>query len=207
MLKQGIIGGNFDPIHFGHLRMALELLETLSLDVVRFIPSHLPAHRKPSIASNEQRVEMLNLALNDHANFIIDTRELQRANTSYMIDTLTSLKQESPQDCFFLLLGTDAFLQFDTWHKYQEILSISHLAIASRPQVSETLNPQLKTLIQTHETKKPPNSGSGKIYFHNNTELNISSTNIRQQINRQQSPEFLLPKNVYHYIKQEELYE
>lgn len=107
--KIGILGGTFDPVHFGHLRPALDVAEQLNLEHVRLIPSAEPPHRAEPVATAQQRVALLQLAIKNNPRFVVDDRELHRKGPSYTVDTLYSLKQEFPDSSFYLMLGTDAF--------------------------------------------------------------------------------------------------
>jgi nicotinate-nucleotide adenylyltransferase len=129
----GIYGGTFDPVHFGHLRPALDVLEGLGLEQVRFIPCGQPPHRQQPVANAEQRMAMLSLAVSEQAGFVVDDREISRGGTSYMVDTLTSLKQEKPNNTFCLMLGMDAFIEFDQWKRWQDILQMVNLVVTHRP--------------------------------------------------------------------------
>lgn len=133
----GVLGGTFDPIHFGHLRMAQELYDALGLNEVRFIPAANPPHRHQPVANAGQRAEMVALAIAGNPMFKLDIRELERGDTSYTIDTLQSLRDEVGKDASIcLLLGSDAFCKFDTWHRWDEILDLSHIALVERPMTN-----------------------------------------------------------------------
>ena len=105
----GIYGGTFDPIHYGHLRPALDVLQQTGLDEVRFIPNRAPPHRESPVLSDQQRAELVQLAIADTPEFVLDERELKREGPSYMVDTLQSLKDEFPEDTLCLIMGMDAF--------------------------------------------------------------------------------------------------
>jgi nicotinate-nucleotide adenylyltransferase len=119
MRKIGIFGGSFDPIHFGHLRPALEILDALSLDSMHFIPSGQPPHRGAPVASAEARLAMLKAAVAGEPRFHVDEREIRRSKPSYTFDTLTELRRERGDDRLVLMLGLDAFLGFTTWHRWK----------------------------------------------------------------------------------------
>ena len=119
----GILGGTFDPIHFGHLRTAIELHQALDLAEVRLIPCYQPVHRKLPIASPEQRLEMAYCAIRDEPALAIDNCEIERQRPSYTIETLEILRQKFPQTPLCLIMGIDAFLGFPSWHRYEEILT------------------------------------------------------------------------------------
>src|SRR5438552_2155932 len=129
----GILGGTFDPIHLGHLRMAIELYEALDLARVHILPCYHPVHRKFPVASPEHRFEMVKTAVADEPSLFADDREIRRQGPSYFIDTLLEMRQEMPKTPLCLLLGIDAFLGFTSWHRWQEILDEAHLIVAYRP--------------------------------------------------------------------------
>ena len=125
----GILGGTFDPIHFGHLRSGLEVYESLEFEHIRLIPCGVPPHRELPIASNEQRLAMMRLAVEDNTKLIVDQRELQREGPSYTVDTLLELRQEFPDTPLCLIIGSDAFLGLDSWHQWKKIPQLAHLRL------------------------------------------------------------------------------
>jgi len=125
----GINGGTFDPIHYGHLRPALEVQQQLGLDQVLFVPCYQPVHRVLPQASAEQRSTMIELAIENQPSFKLEKTEIERGGPSYMVDTLASLKQRKPETSLVLMMGTDTFAQFHRWHDWQGILQLANLAI------------------------------------------------------------------------------
>lgn len=209
----GILGGTFDPIHYGHLRMAQELLQALNLDEVRFIPAATPPHRAQPATSAGHRAEMLRLAIADNPQFSLDDRELQRNGPSYTVDTLLSLREELGKSVSLsLLLGSDAFLGLTSWHRWDELLSLAHIVVALRPRAApnpENIAEPLKALWQQHVTtsiKDLARAGCGKILLHHITPLDISASKIREQIARGSSPRYLVPQSVINYITTHQLY-
>jgi nicotinate-nucleotide adenylyltransferase len=205
----GVLGGTFDPIHFGHLRTALELYQALDLAEVRFIPCHQPVHRKSPIASPIQRLEMVCCAIDDEPALTVDDCEIVRKGPSYSIETLEMLRQKFPQTPLCLIMGIDAFLGFPSWHRYEDILTLAHLVIAHRPQyhipstgvITSLLKNRLKqSFIALHE------SLGGYIVLHPVTPLEISATDIRKQIAAGRNPRYLVPDTVYQYIQQHGVY-
>ncbi len=202
----GILGGTFDPVHFGHLRTALEVAEHFDLSELRLIPGNVPPHRAQPEASPAQRLAMLQLALASEPRLQVDARELQREGYSYSVDTLSSLRAEVGMDCpIFLTLGVDAFLNFTTWHRWQAILQQTHLVVVQRPRYSlppaDWYTPYLtqrKADLTTHS--------AGYIYPLTVTPLDISATAIRKLLKIGQSPRYLLPDTVIDYILHKQLY-
>jgi nicotinate-nucleotide adenylyltransferase len=205
----GVLGGTFDPIHFGHLRTALELHQTLDLAEVRFVPCYQPVHRKSPIATPEQRFEMVRCAIYDEPALAVDDCEITRKGPSYSIETLEILRQKFPQTPLCLIMGIDAFLGFPSWHRYEEILSLAHLVIAHRPQY-HIPSTGIITLLLKERLKQNPialhESLGGYIVLHPVTPLEISATDIRKQITMGRNPRYLLPDNVYQYIQQNGVY-
>lgn len=203
----GILGGTFDPIHFGHLRSALEVCEQLNLAHVRLIPSARPPHRDQPHATPQQRLMMLHLAMKNADSFIVDDRELQRDGISYSIDTLLSLRQDFPDNPLFLLLGTDAFLGIQTWHKWQGLLELAHIVVIRRPDETLVMPMDMNTWYQQHLAL--PNDAqrlAGKIWPVTVTQLAISATAIRTAVLEGKNPQFLLPDAVIQLINQLGLY-
>ena len=129
----GVFGGTFDPIHYGHLRAALEVKEALELSSVLFLPSSGPPHRRAPIASAAQRLQMVRLAVEGQPGFSVDDREIARGGVSYMVDTLVSLRSELGDTPLCLILGMDAFLGLDRWHRWHDLPGLTHFAVGHRP--------------------------------------------------------------------------
>lgn len=206
----GVLGGTFDPIHYGHLRTALELLETLELAEVRFIPCRVPAHRGLPQVTAEQRLALVRLATDGQPGFIADDRELRREGTSYMVDTLASLREEvGPETPLCLIVGTDAFRELHTWRRWRELTHWAHIVVMQRPGLLQPLPPVLEAFINPQVIddalalrRKP----AGDILFQPVTQLNISATQIRALLAHGQSPRYLLPEAALAYIHDRALY-
>ena len=203
----GIFGGTFDPIHYGHLRLALEVKEIFGLTEVRLIPSAQPPHRKQPAATALMRLNMLKLAIKNQPGLIIDTRELNRHGPSFMVDTLKSLRQEFKDEQLLLFIGSDAFNQLKTWHQWLHLFDFAHIVVMTRPGFT-LQNPDdfFKTRLAKEITELANNS-AGKLYFQQITQLDISATAIRKMIAEQQNPGFLLPDTVIAYIRRHRLYQ
>jgi len=130
----GILGGTFDPIHYGHLRLAQEVADKLRLAEVRFLPSGTPPHRSSPGAPAEDRLAMVQLAVTGNSLFTVDPRETLRTGPGYTVDTLTAMRAEvGPAQSLVLLLGADAFLELATWSRWHQLLTLTHVAVAYRP--------------------------------------------------------------------------
>lgn len=195
----GIFGGTFDPVHIGHLRTAYELLNDIELEQIRFVPCRLPPHGKSPRAPAELRLEMLRGAVAEVDGFVVDTRELKRDGVSYTVDTLESFRYEFPDRSIGLIVGMDAYLQLDTWHRWQDILGLAHLIIAQRPGavVPDTGEPgKLLASRGAKDRSVLQKETAGRILVHAVTQLEVSSSAIRKLISRGGSPRFLLPRQV-----------
>lgn len=209
----GLLGGTFDPIHFGHLRMAQELSDALDLSEVRFIPAAIPPLKIQPIASANERAAMLRLAIADNSKFSLDERELERSGTSYTIDTLLSLRQELGTDVSLcLLMGSDAFLGLPNWQRWQELLNYCHIVVAHRPNIEpapEAMSPQLKALWEksaTTHVKDLTSKTAGHILMQHITPLDISATRIREDLSHNLTPRYLMPDCVVDFINGRQLY-
>ena len=202
----GIFGGTFDPVHFGHLRSALEVKEIFDLTEVRMIPSARPPHREPPAASAEMRLCMLKLALENHPGLICDARELDRGGCSYMVDTLRSLQQDFPERTLLLFIGCDAFHSITTWYQWQKLFTYAHLVVLTRPGFAVTELGDFLTQKRVNLRNELLQTASGKLFFQPVTPLAISSTSIREIIAQNLNPGFLLPDVVYDFIRRNRLY-
>jgi nicotinate-nucleotide adenylyltransferase len=209
----GIFGGTFDPIHFGHLRLAEEMAEAMGLSQVLFIPAGQPPHRGvPRIAATH-RLEMVRRAIAGNPRFAVDAREVQRSGPSFTVDTLTTLRAElGNEQPLWLLLGADAFLGLPNWHEWRRLLDLASIAVAARPGArlmqSDALPDALKQAISQRQVADAPAAGpAGSVWLRQMTPLDISATTIRDTLARQGSARYLLPDAVLDYINEHQLYE
>jgi len=192
----GVYGGSFDPIHLGHLRSALEVLHLQKLDELRFLPSGNPPHRSRARVANEHRLKMLQLAVEGAPGIAIDDRELGRKSTSYSIDTLETIQVENPQAELTLVIGMDQFSAFDTWHRWQELLQRVELVVMERP--GEIMSGSAQELMTSSLQKR--------ISIISVTQMDISSSRIRKDLQDGLDIRFLVPSAVRNYILSENLY-
>ena len=208
----GLLGGTFNPIHFGHLRMAHELAEALSFSEVRFIPSANPPHKIQPNVSAQHRSAMVQLAIADNPLFKLDTRELNRDGASYTIDTLITLRDELGGNVSLcLIMGSDAFAKLDSWHRWQELLNYCHIILVQRPGklVQTKLSDHLTALLHDNYTENIDDLAeisAGYIHMQAITAQAISATNIREKLASNKSIKYLVPDNVLAFIQQHNLY-
>lgn len=212
----GILGGTFDPIHHGHLRLAQEALEQCNLAQVRFIPSGTPPHRPAPQASANSRWEMVRLALNGHPDFLVDVREVFRTDPCYTVDTLTALRAElGARQPLCLILGADAFLQLHTWHDWKRLFELAHILVLQRagnPPLGNAMNSADAALQAEYRARLAPGAGAlheapcGAIFVADMPALEISSTDIRRRCADAKSVRYLVPDVVANYINTHSLY-
>lgn len=206
----GILGGTFDPIHFGHLRPALDCLQGLGLAEVRFIPLSVAVHRPQPLASAAMRLRMLEEAVSGQPGFVVDTRELDRPGGSFSYETLVSLRAEFGSEISLcLLVGADAFAGFLSWHRPMEILELAHLVVMRRPGHGSVADPFLRNLYLEYGCDEPSSlaaQAGGRILYKDVTQVAISSTRVRQLVARGLSPRYLLPDGVLALIEREGVY-
>ena len=196
MSPMGVFGGTFDPIHYGHLRTAFEMLQALRFDEVRFMPCGNPPHRGEPFADAELRLEMVRVATEGQHGFVVDDRELQREGPSYSVDTLSALRAEFPLRPIGLIIGMDAFLSLPKWYHWREILQLAHIIVAHRPGWRAPDMGPLGDLLAdrgTHRIGDLHQAKAGHIYIHDVTQLEISSSEIRELVAVGRDPRFLLP--------------
>ena len=210
----GIFGGTFDPIHFGHLRLAEEMAEALDLASVRFIPSGTPPHRTRPRTDAHLRLEMVRLAIAGNPHFVLDEREVGQPRLSYTVETLADLRAEvGAVQPLCLLLGADAFLGLTSWHSWQDLFTLAHIAVAHRPGFPQsTWKDAMPEALRTELERRMANPhdltgcAAGLVVTRPITALDISATHIRDTLRAGRSPRYLLPNAVLDYIQSNHLY-
>jgi nicotinate-nucleotide adenylyltransferase len=199
MAPIGIFGGTFDPIHYGHLRTAFELLQSLRLGEMRFTPAGNPPHREAPIADAEMRLKMVSAATAGQPGFVVDDREVRREGPSYSVDTLATLRADFPDRSLCLIVGMDAFLGLPKWRQWRELLELGHLVVAHRPGWrAPSMGPLGELLVDrgTGRIGDLHEARAGCIYIHAVTQLEISSTELRKLISSGRDPRYLIPDAV-----------
>ena len=206
-----IFGGTFDPIHFGHLRSALEVREALDVSAVRFVPSYIPPHRKAPSATPAQRLDMLRLAIAGQAGFEIDERELAREGKSFAVDTLNSIREEIGPDLpLTTIIGSDAYRLLNEWHEWRRLLDYAHVVVLERPDHNDAgLSRELIEFARGRLVTEPSCLAArpyGSICRLRLTQIGISATAVRNVFAAGRSPAYMLPEKVISYIYENGLY-
>ena len=210
-----LFGGTFDPVHFGHLRLAEELSATARITQVRFVPSAIPPHRATPGTRPEDRVEMVRLATAGNPVFSVDDRELRRTGPGYTVDTLAEVREEIGQTRpLVMLLGADAFLELATWRRWRSLFDLAHIVVAYRPgfPIDSWQSRMPAPLAQEYAARHmhqplavhlAPAGGIAAVAM---TGLDISATFVRDALRSGRSARYLLPGSVLDYIQTHGLY-
>ncbi|MFP5410050.1 MAG: nicotinate-nucleotide adenylyltransferase [Gammaproteobacteria bacterium] len=204
----GVFGGTFDPIHYGHLRLAEDMADALGLERVLFIPAGQPPHRGAPRTEARHRLEMVRRAIAGNPRFALDAREVERDAPSYTVDTLTALRAElGAARPLWLLLGADAFLGLPSWHDWRRLFDLANLAVAARPG-APLLEPGAMPAMLKDEVaqRQDLNRPAGGVLIRQTPLLDISATAIRDTLARHDSPRYWLPDAVLDYLHAHQLY-
>ena len=212
----GLLGGTFDPIHFGHLRLAEEAREALQLDTVALIPAGDPPHRSTPLSSAAHRLALVRLAVAGNPALTVDDGETLGDGKSYTVLTLERLRAQHGKRPLVLILGADAFNGLPTWHRWTDLFELAHIAVANRPGTApharrwpEVLNEPLAHACEGRIARDPAclrRHPAGKVVPFDMTPLAISASLIRDLIRSGHSARYLLPDSVLAYINTEALY-
>jgi nicotinate-nucleotide adenylyltransferase len=210
----GLFGGTFDPVHFGHLRLAEEAIDLLDLAGVRWIPAGQPAHREAPQVTAAQRLEMVRQATAGNPRFFVDAAEVEAETPSYTVPTLERLRRElGPTQPLVLLVGADAFAGLPTWHRWRDLFALAHVAVSHRPGFPiepASLSHELATEFSDRggvDRRILRDAPAGGIVTFAMTQLAISATQIRKNLAAGRSVRYLLPDPVVDYINQSQLYQ
>jgi len=210
----GILGGTFDPIHFGHLRLAEEMLELAGLSQIRFIPTGMPPHRDMPKVTPQHRSAMVELAIADQPAFVLDDREVCRTSKCYTVDTLREIRAETGEhQPLCLLMGGDAFLHLRTWYEWEQLFELAHIVVGYRPgfTLEERIHTAVPALQQQYQQRlcavsELSQQAAGRVVELAIPKLEISATLIRNRVSENRSIRYLLPNEVAAYINQHHLY-
>lgn len=197
MRPYGVFGGMFDPIHYGHLRTALELQEMLGLETVAFVPAGDPPHRATPLADAATRLAMVQAAIEGNSGFTADDRELRRAGPSYTVLTLEELRAERPRQSLVLIMGLDAFAGIGSWHRAEELVGLAHIVVAVRPGAAMPGSGLPAELLRRHRCLDPAQLGqapAGRVLVNEGTQLVASSSAVRAIVAAGRDPRYLMPE-------------
>lgn len=206
----GVLGGTFNPVHYGHLRSALELVERLQLQQLRLMPCAVPPHREAPACSAQHRAAMVDLAVAGEPRLACDSRELQREGKSYTIDSLIELRDELGADLgLYLVMGCDAVLTIDAWHRWRELLDWAHIVVIARPGWHLPQSGTVARWLASHQLPAAAalERPAGGIIVEELRPLAISATEIRDLLTAGRSARYLLPEPVLDYIESHRLYQ
>lgn len=200
MIKKGIFGGTFDPIHNGHLYIAHEALDILNLDYVIFMPSGNPPHKTDRKKTDANiRYELVNMAIRGEKKFLLSNFEINNKELSYTYKTLEYFKKLEPETIWYFITGVDCLMEIGTWESVNRILEASKLVVFNRPGYSRE-----DILMQKERVEKMYEK---EIIFLDISPFDISSTEIKSMIRKGKDISFLMPNNVYNTILELNLYD
>lgn len=199
-MRLGILGGTFDPVHYGHLLMAEMAREQRRLDQVWFVPAAVPPHKQGAqVSSPRQRIDMLELAIAGHAPFFVSSVEIDRGGVSYTVDTLAALREEDPTRELFLIVGADSLDDLPNWREPERIVDLAAVVACGRPGFQLNVEPLIGRLsarhieaIRSHRVEMPL--------------IGLSSSEIRRRVGAGLSIRFQTPRAVQKYIETRGLY-
>lgn len=220
-MRIGLFGGTFNPIHSGHIQVVREVKEGFPLDKIYLIPSALPPHKKPdNVVDANDRMEMIRLSFSDDSDFIVSDVELKRFGPSYTIDTVRYFKSFLPEKTkCYLILGLDAFLEIDTWKSYMDLFLLVPFIVMARtgagPYNTALRREALKDFLESRISEGYNFLDSKSCYVHDEkqpififdvTQIDISSTKVRQRVKSGGAIKSLVPEVVENFIKTRGLY-
>lgn len=211
LVPVGVFGGTFNPVHYGHLRSALELVERLQLQRLHLMPCAVPPHREAPACSADDRNAMVELAVAGEPQLLCDSRELRRSGHSYTYDSLVELRGElGAGHSLCMVMGCDAVLKINSWHRWQELLQQAHIVILARPGWTLPVEGEVARWIAEHRAEGPEvlrQTPAGGVLVEELRPLEISSTEIRELLAAGRSARYLLPEPVLDYIESNRLYQ
>ncbi len=205
----GLLGGTFDPIHYGHLRPAEEVREALALSELRLVPARIPPHRARPRAGPGTRAALARLAAADNPSLRVDERELHREGPSYTVDTLAELRAELGAVSLCLIVGYDTFLGLPGWSRWRQLFEHAHVVVTERPGSGGELPEALAAEVARRGGATPQElrrSPAGRIAFHAVTPVDVSATAIRRALAHGRSVRYLMPERVRQYVVEQGLY-
>ncbi|MCS7215349.1 MAG: nicotinate-nucleotide adenylyltransferase [Thermodesulfovibrio sp.] len=204
-MRIGVFGGTFNPIHFGHLRVAEEVRETFSLDKIIFIPSGVPPLKKQDIIDAIHRLKMTELAVNSNPFFEVSDIEVKEKKPSYTLNTINILKKLYQKDILFFIMGIDAFFELKSWYSYEVLLRMVDIIVMSRPGYDDITKSELIDYKVSENCYRIKNSDRN-VFSISVSPFWISSTLLREMLRKGKSIRYFLPDTVLKYIEENELY-
>lgn len=210
-LPFGILGGTFNPVHYGHLRSAEEVREILSLERIIFIPASIPPHKTEGLIPFHHRYRMVEIAISDNQFFAVSDIEARRGGKSYSVETLEQLKEKEGDRELYFIVGSDAFSQFRTWKRPHDILKVANIVVIERPgfsidNIRKYIEVELGIPFQYNGDNEIKIATGKSIHLMKVTILDISSSEIRKKVQRGESIKYLVPLGVENYIMLNNLY-
>ena len=204
----GIFGGTFDPVHKGHTEIIKNLFELIPLDKVIVVPNGIPPHKKASVSS-EERLRMVSSAFKEVNKVVIDDREIRKKDPSYAISTLKELIKENSNHSLVWIMGSDAFAEIDSWYQWEEFIKAVNIIVMVRPNHEIPIDSEAYKLLSMSHTidKDSLQSGAEKIYLLRIRPIEISSTDIRNNINKGRDVSEFLLEEVNEFITKGNLYQ
>jgi nicotinate-nucleotide adenylyltransferase len=205
----GVLGGTFDPVHYGHIKPALAVKQELSLTRLLFIPNRIPPHREAPWLSVEQRLSLLESALDAYPDVIIDRRELDREGASYMVDTLASLTEDFPDEPLVLIVGMDVLFTINSWYQWKKLFELCHLVVTARPgfkveDLEAKIDEEDYRFLAGRVTTDPEQlnfKATGKILLKSVPQLDISATQIRSRLVAGEDASEWMPEQAYSKLR------
>ena len=213
-MKTGILGGTFNPIHLAHLQLAKDVLQACELDRILFIPAADPPHKQVAgDVSFRHRLAMVQAAIADHPEFAVTDLEARRPGKSFSVDTLEELRREDPQGERYFIIGLDSYLEITSWKEHSRLFDLAHLVVMTRPGL-ELQSPLSHLPVATRQnlcydstTKRAQHKSGNILIFLEDTNMDISSTRIRQNVAEGKSIDQLVTPAVANYIEEHDLYQ
>ena len=209
MAAIGILGGTFDPVHCGHLRLALEMREHIGLDTVHLVPAADPQLRNPPLATPAERRDFLHAAIDGIGALTVDERELGRTGPTYTVDTLVEMRHEHPGEALCFVVGLDAFLRLDDWERWREIPELAHLAVARRSGASLPHHGPLARLLHERGASDPVallRRPAGLVHLAELCIPDISASRIRRRLAQGRCVDGMVPRAVLELIEKQGSY-